>query len=71
MTMRPPRTPAVRPRPAWAVRVSPAELRVLQACVACLLDVERDPAMRRRLASARRRLAGARPVEVGHSGHSP
>ncbi len=59
-------TPAPVPdgEPAWTVSVSPAQLRLLQACVSWLLQVQRDPAIGQRLADVRWTLLRARPIRA-------
>jgi len=57
--------PVVETQPAWMVCISPANLRLLQACVSWLQQAQRDPDIRQQLASVRSQLQSARPITVG------
>jgi hypothetical protein len=48
--------------PTWAIRMTATDLRVLRACVDCLLHERREPAVQVRLVRLERRLAEARLI---------
>jgi len=60
--MPPTPAPVLDGEPAWTVSVSPAQLRLLQACVSWLLMIQRDPAIRQQLADVSSTLQRARPI---------
>lgn len=57
--------PRVQPPPAWAVMVTPTDLRLLQACVEWLAHVQSDRRIQERLVQLRARLDQAQPIVTG------
>jgi len=55
----------VQPPPAWAVMVTPTDLRLLQACIEWLARVQSDRRIRGRLVQLRSRLDQAQPIVAG------